>query len=113
MDFASILVIAIAVVLGIGISYGGLVFIYLALGWLDSKNKQWGLSESMLAILKGAALLCVLAIALYLGVQIVEWLSPFEGSCPCYVARSYLFAEVVGLFLVSRSATYRKFIGGQ
>jgi len=113
MDFTSILVITIAAALGVGISYGGLVFIYLALGLMDSKNKQWNLSKSMIAILKGGVLLCILAIALYLGVQIVEWLSPFEGSCPCYVARSFLFAEVLGLFLVSRSAAYRKFIGGK
>jgi nicotinamide riboside transporter PnuC len=113
MDIALILVIVIAAMLGVGMSYGGLVSIFLAFGWLDAKTKQRELSESTLAIIKGAALLCILAIALYLSAQIVQLLSSFEEHCPCYVSRSFIFAVVFGLFLVSRSATYRKFIVGK
>jgi hypothetical protein len=112
MDVVSVLVIAIAAALGFGIAYWGLIVIYLALGWLYRKCMQWNFSESMRAVVQGIVLLCILAIALFLGAAIVAWLSPFEGGCTCYVYRSYLFAEVLGIFLVSRSATYRNFIRG-
>jgi len=109
-DMNEFLLVLAAAMIGIIIGFGGSFLIYAVIEWANKKNRKWMFSVSVLAIIKGAFVSCILAAMLYLGMHTVSWLSSYENDCPCYVLRSYLVSQVFVIFFVTRSKAYWKLV---
>ena len=98
----NVFLIIITAIFGALICYAALVTIYKLLVSIDRISQSGGYSLNVTPLLKGMAIILVLVLALFIGMQAVDYISGFCG----YAARSYLLGQVIGLSFVPKSSAY-------